>query len=586
MLDQQGDVLYVGKARNLKNRVSSYFRQQHQAPKTAALVARIHSIEVTVTHSEAEALILEQNLIKTLKPAFNILLRDDKSYPYIYLSKQESPRLSYYRGARKRPGQYFGPYPSALAVRETLNLVQKLFKVRQCEDSFFRNRSRPCLQYQIDRCKGPCVGLVEDEEYANDVRLTKMFLEGRDNEVKAELTAAMNAAAEALDFERAAQFRDQIESLTYVQSKQFVETESGNADVFAVAQQSGWACVQVLFVRSGRVMGNKSYLPKLSTENSAAEILDAFVPQFYLNSLGAKDLPSCILVPEPLDSEQALISALEQQTGHKLSIQHNVRTTRKAWLDLAQTNADQHLQSHISNRENLKQRFSDLQRALKLEHTPQWLECFDISHTQGEGTVASCVVFDQNGPNKSRYRRFNIEGVTGGDDYGAMEQALTRRYQRLKAGEGKLPDLLIVDGGKGQLAQAKRVLGELGIDQVCLLGIAKGETRKPGLETLFLEATGPGFTLDRSSPAMHLIQHIRDEAHRFAITGHRGRRDKKRSRSVLEEIPGIGAKRRRDLLAHFGGMQGLTNASRQEIEKVPGISKKIAEDVYGALHNV
>ncbi len=586
MLDAEGHILYVGKAKNLKNRVGSYFQDQKQSPKTAALVAKIQQIEVTVTHSETEALLLEQNLIKALKPPFNILLRDDKSYPYIYLSKQGFPRLSYYRGARKPEGVYFGPYPSASAVRETLSLVQKLFKVRQCEDSFFRNRSRPCLQYQIERCKAPCVDLVDEAEYAIDVRLTKLFLDGKNNQVRAELTESMQAASEQLEFERAAYLRDQIEALVHVQSQQYVDTQSGNADVFAVALQSGMACVQVLFVRSGRVMGNKSYLPKLSTESSIADILDAFIPQFYLAHLGARDLPSVVLASESFESEQALVDAIKEQVGHNLVIHSRVRTARKAWLQLAQTNAEQYLQSHLSNKDNLYKRYQALQEALDLEEMPQRLECFDISHTQGEGTVASCVVFDHSGPVKSQYRRFNIEGVKGGDDYGAMEQALTRRYLRLKKGEAKLPDILIVDGGKGQLAQAQRVLEELQIQGVTLLGIAKGETRKPGLETLFLEATGLGFELERSSPALHLIQHIRDEAHRFAITGHRGRRDKKRKQSVLEEIPGVGAKRRRDLLMHFGGLQGLSKASQQEIEKVPGISKKIAEDVYGALHNV
>ncbi len=586
MVDAEGGVLYVGKAKNLRNRVSSYFRTRQQSPKTAALVAKIDHIEVTVTHSETEALLLEQTLIKSLKPPFNILLRDDKSYPYIYISKQTFPRVAYYRGSKKMPGRFYGPYPSATAVRETLGLLQKIFKVRQCEDSFYRNRSRPCLQHQIERCKAPCVNLVSEQEYAEDVRHTVMFLEGKNREVRDELTKQMHAAADSLQFEQAAQFRDQLEALTQIQSQQYVETESGSADVFAVALESGVACVQIVYVRSGRVMGNKTYYPALKSELSVAEIFDAFIPQYYLGGLGRRDLPQRILVSEPFESSDALIEAIQQRDNHVLSIHTNVRTSRKAWLNLAQTNAQQYLASHLANREQLYRRFEALQDSLSLEEIPQRLECFDISHTQGEGTVASCVVFEHSGAVRSQYRRFNIEGVAPGDDYAAMNQALNRRYTRLKKGEAKLPDILIVDGGKGQLRQAREVLTELQVQGVLLLGIAKGETRKPGLETLFLEETGPGFELSGDSPALHLIQQIRDEAHRFAIMGHRNRREKKRTRSVLEDIPGIGAKRRRELLTHFGGMQGLSRASQQEIEKVSGISKKIAEDVYAALHNV
>jgi len=586
MIGADDQVLYVGKAKNLKNRVSSYFRGRQQSPKTVALVEKIERIEVTVTNSETEALLLEQTLIKSLKPPFNILLRDDKSYPYIYLSQQGFPRLAYYRGSKKLPGRFFGPYPSAAAVRETLNLLQKIFNVRQCEDSFYRNRSRPCLQHQIERCKAPCVGLVSEEEYAEDVRHTIMFLEGKSSEVRKELTASMEAAAAELQFERAAQFRDQLEALTHVQSQQFVETEAGNADVFAVAVRSAMACVQVVYVRGGRVMGNKTYYPVLKADQSTAEILDEFVPQYYLGGQGGRDMPQVIIVAEPFESQDALVEALQQQYQVSLSVSSNVRTARRGWLRLAQTNAEQYLSSHLANRENLYKRFEALRDALSLDEIPQRLECFDISHTQGEQTVASCVVFEHNGPVRNQYRRFNIEGVTAGDDYAAMEQALTRRYTRLKKGEAKLPDILIVDGGKGQLKQARRVLSDLQVQGVLLLGIAKGETRKPGLETLFLEDTGAGFELERDSPALHLLQHIRDESHRFAIMGHRQQRDRKRTRSVLEDIPGVGPKRRKELLTHFGGMQGLARASQQEIENVAGINKKIAEDVYAALHNV
>lgn len=586
MLDAEGNVLYVGKARNLKNRVSSYFRGKQHSVKTQALVQKIADIEVTVTLSETEALLLEQTLIKSLKPPFNILLRDDKSYPYIYLSKQDYPRLAYYRGAKNLPGRFFGPYPSAVAVRETLNILQKIFKVRQCEDSFFRNRSRPCLQHQIGRCKAPCVGLVSEDEYAEDVRHTMMFLEGKNSEIHVELTRAMQEAAEQLQFEKAAELRDQLAALTHVQSQQFVDHENGNADVFGVAIQSGVACVQIIYVRGGRVLGNKSYFPSMPADEGVVELLEAFVPQYYLGNKAGRDLPRLILVPEMFESAQALVEALQQEEGRKVAVMASVRGTRAGWQRLAQTNAEQYLASHLANRENLFQRFEALRDALNLNEIPERLECFDISHTMGEGTVASCVVFERNGPVKSQYRRFNIEGIQPGDDYAAMQQALERRYTRLKKGEARLPDVLIIDGGKGQMKQALQVLSDLQIQGVLVLGVAKGETRKAGLETLFLDDSGVGFSLARDNPGLHLIQHIRDEAHRFAITGHRARREKKRNRSVLEDIPGIGAKRRRELLAHFGGLQGLVNASAAEIARVPGISKKIAEDVYAALHNV
>jgi len=586
MLDASGEVLYVGKARNLKNRVSSYFRGNQHSVKTQALVQKIANIEITVTLSETEALLLEQTLIKSLKPPFNILLRDDKSYPYIYLSRQEFPRLAYYRGAKNLPGRYFGPFPSAVAVRETLNILQKIFKVRQCEDSFYRNRSRPCLQHQIGRCKAPCVGLVSPEEYAEDVRHTMMFLEGKNSEIHAELNRAMHAAAENLQFEQAAELRDQLAALTHVQSQQFVEHENGNADVFGVAIQSGIACVQIIYVRGGRVLGNKSYFPAMGAEETVAELLEAFVPQYYLGNKSGRDIPQLLLVPELFESAEPLAELLQQESGRKVGVLASVRGTRAGWQRLAQTNAEQYLASHMANRENLFQRFEALRDALNLTEIPERLECFDISHTMGEGTVASCVVFERSGPVKSQYRRFNIEGIQPGDDYAAMQQALERRYTRLKKGEAKLSDVLVIDGGKGQMKQALQVLADLQVQGVLVLGVAKGETRKPGLETLFLDDTGAGFTLERDHPGLHLIQHIRDEAHRFAISGHRARREKKRNSSVLEDIPGVGPKRRRELLSHFGGLQGLANASQAEIARVPGISKKIAEDIYAALHNV
>ena len=585
MYDVQGDILYVGKARNLKNRVSSYFRGTQHAPKTKALVQKIDHIDVTVTLSETEALLLEQTLIKSLKPPFNILLRDDKSYPYIYLSKHEFPRLAYYRGAKNLPGRFFGPFPSAVAVRETLSILQKIFKIRQCEDSFYKNRSRPCLQYQIGRCKAPCVGFVSEEEYNEDLRHTVMFLEGKSSEIHDELTRTMHEAAEKLEFEKAAELRDQLAALAHVQAQQFVEQENGSADVFGVAIQSGIACVQIIYVRGGRALGNKSYFPSMQAETEISGLLEAFVPQYYLGNKAGRDLPRLILVPEMFESAEALTEALQLEEGRKVAVMANVRGVRAGWQRMARTNAEQYLASHLANRENLFQRFEALRDALNLDEIPGRLECFDISHTMGEGTVASCVVFEHGGPLKSQYRRFNIEGIQAGDDYAAMQQALERRYIRLKKGEARLPDILIIDGGKGQMKQAMQVLSDLQIQGVLVLGVAKGETRKPGLETLFLDDNAIGFTLDRDNPGLHLIQHIRDEAHRFAITGHRQRRAKTRNKSVLEQIPGLGPKRRRELLRHFGGQQEVQQANVEQLAKVSGISTRLAQEIYAWLHN-
>lgn len=585
MFNKGGDILYVGKAKNLKNRVSSYFRGQPSSLKTAALVERIHFIEVTVTHSETEALLLEQTLIKELKPPYNILLRDDKSYPYLFISDHQYPRISYHRGPKKEKGRYFGPYPSALAVRDSLNLLQKIFLVRQCEDNFFRNRSRPCLQYQIKRCSGPCVNMIPEEEYAEDVRHTKMFLEGKSQEVIQEIVRKMEAAAEQLAFEQAGFYRDQIIALKYVQEQQYVAGEKGNVDVFAVSAKPSAICIQVIFVRDGRVLGSKSFFPKAQGETDISAILEEFIPQFYFATESGRDVPQHIIVPVNFDGEDAIEAALSDLAGFKVQFQHNVRTHRAAWLKLAQTNAEQNLVSYQANREHLLKRFETLQQVLDLAEIPKRIECFDISHTQGEGTVASCVVFDLNGPLKSDYRRFNIENIQPGDDYAAMHQALTRRYTRLKSGEGKIPDILLIDGGKGQLSQAENVLAELGISGVLLIGVAKGPTRKAGLETLFLSGEPEGRDLPSDSSALHLIQHVRDEAHRFAITGHRNRRAKARKESKLESIPGVGPKRRRALLTHFGGMQEVMRAGADDIARVPGISPDMAEEIYHALHS-
>jgi excinuclease ABC subunit C len=584
MFDAQGQLLYVGKAKNLKKRLSSYFRKTGLAPKTAALVAKITQIETTITANETEALLLEQTLIKASRPPYNILLRDDKSYPYVLLSEGEFPRLSLHRGAKKAKGRYFGPYPSAGAIRESLNLLQKTFQVRQCEDSFFNNRSRPCLQYQIKRCKAPCVGLVEADEYAADVRRSAMFLEGRSNALSDELSLNMQGFAENLEFERAAEVRDQLALLRRVQDQQSMEGGSGDVDVLAAIVNPGGACVHLISVRGGRVLGSKNFFPQVAIEEEGSEVLSAFLAQYYLGS-HERELPHEVIVNVVHEDFSVLIDALAESRQHGLTITHRVRGTRARWQQMAVTNAEQALISRLANRQHLAIRFAALAQALGLEQLPQRLECFDISHTSGEATVASCVVFGPDGALKSDYRRYNIEGVTGGDDYAAMHQALTRRFTRGKEGEGKLPDILLVDGGKGQLKMAQEVMLELAVPKLILLGVAKGVTRKPGLETLYLNDAAHEFTLPGDSPALHLIQQVRDEAHRFAITGHRARRGKARRTSSLEEVPGVGPTRRRELLKHFGGLHELSRASTDEIAKAPGISKKLAELIYATLHS-
>lgn len=584
MFDADAKLLYVGKAKNLKKRLASYFRKTGQAPKTAALVARIAQVETTITANETEALLLEQTLIKQWRPPYNILLRDDKSYPYVFLSSGEFPRLSIHRGAKKEPGRYFGPYPSAGAIRESLGLLQKAFFVRQCEDSYYRNRTRPCLQYQIKRCKAPCVNLVDPDEYAEDVRHSVMFLEGRSNALAEELSKNMEKAAMALDFERAAQIRDQIGILRRVQDQQSMEGGSGNVDIVAAVVSPGGACVHLISVRGGRVLGSKNFFPQVAIEESVSDVLQAFLEQYYLSSM-ERDLPSELIVNTVHEDFDTLISAVSELRDVELTISHRVRGTRARWQQLALTNAEQALGARLANRQHLAARFQALAEALELDELPTRLECFDISHSSGEATVASCVVFGPEGPLKSDYRRYNIEGVTAGDDYAAMHQALSRRFKKAAEGEGKLPNILLVDGGKGQLNMAREVLQELAVPELILLGVAKGVTRKPGLETLYLNDAAHEFTLPGDSPALHLIQQVRDEAHRFAITGHRARRGKARMTSTLEGVPGIGPKRRRELLKHFGGLQELCRASLDEIAKAPGISKKLAESIYAALHS-
>lgn len=584
MFDEQGRLLYVGKASNLKKRLASYFRKTGLAPKTAALVARIAQVETTIVANETEALLLEQTLIKEWRPPYNILLRDDKSYPYVLLSDGDYPRLGIHRGAKSAKGRYFGPYPSAGAIRESLALLQKTFLVRQCEDSYFKNRTRPCLQYQIKRCKAPCVGLVEPAEYAEDVRHSVMFLEGRSNALADELSASMERAAMGLEFERAAELRDQISLLRRVQDQQSMEGGSGDVDVIAAVVNPGGACVHLISVRGGRVLGSKNFFPQVGIEEEGGAVLIAFLAQYYLSS-HERDMPSELIVNVMHEDLPTLAAAVAELRGREIAISHRVRGTRARWQQLALTNAEQALGARLANRQHVAARFEALAEALDLDEPPQRLECYDISHSSGEATVASCVVFGPEGPLKSDYRRFNIEGITAGDDYAAMHQALTRRFSKLKDGDGKLPDILLVDGGKGQMAMAREVLQELAVPELILLGVAKGVTRKPGLETLYLNDAEHEFTLPADSPALHLIQQIRDEAHRFAITGHRARRGKARRTSSLEEVAGVGPKRRRELLKHFGGLQELNRASIDEIAKAPGISKKLAESIYAALHS-
>lgn len=584
MFDAEARLLYVGKAKNLKKRLASYFRKTGLAPKTAALVGRIAQVETTITSNETEALLLEQTLIKEWRPPYNILLRDDKSYPYVFLSDGAFPRLGIHRGAKKAKGRYFGPYPSAGAIRESLSLLQKGFSVRQCEDSYYANRTRPCLQYQIKRCKGPCVGLVSPEEYAEDVRHSVMFLEGRSQQLGNELNAEMEQAAMALNFEKAAELRDQIALLRRVQDQQYMEGGSGDVDVVAAFVNPGGACVHLISVRGGRVLGSKNFFPQVGIEEEVSEVMAAFLSQYYVGN-AERELPGELIVNVVHEDFEAISEAVHTLRGRELAITHRVRGTRARWQQLAVTNAEQALNARLANRQHMAARFEALAQVLGLDEVPQRLECYDISHSSGEATVASCVVFGPEGPLKSDYRRFNIEGVTAGDDYAAMHQALMRRYGRIKDGEGKRPDVLLVDGGKGQLNMARDVMQELGVTDMTLLGVAKGVTRKAGFETLYLNDVAHEFTLKGDSAALHLIQQIRDEAHRFAITGHRARRGKARTTSSLEDVAGVGPKRRRDLLKHFGGLQELNRASVDEIAKAPGISKKLAELIYASLHS-
>lgn len=587
MYDSAGALLYIGKARNLRNRLGSYFQKNPGSLKTEALVRRIAAIETTITASETEALLLEQQLIKQHRPPYNILLRDDKSYPYIRVATGEAwPRISFHRGSRKAPGHYFGPYTNSQAVRDTLNLLERIFKIRTCEDSFFRNRSRPCLQYQIRRCSGPCVGLVSADDYAADIRHLLMFLDGRSNTVGAELAAAMEAASQRLDFEQAADLRDRIAALRHVQETQHVAGEGGNVDVLSVLSQPGGTCVAALFIRGGRVLGSKTWFPQAG-DAEPATVLEEFLPQFYLatDSEGTgRDVPQEVILSHEVDGIEALAELLAAQCGHKVRFANSVRGDRAAWLRLAETNARQGLSAHLASRRNLRQRFEALTEALALPAPPLRIECFDISHTMGEGTVASCVVFDHEGAVRRDYRRFNIEGIAPGDDYAAMAQAFRRRYTRLKEEGAALPDLVLIDGGAGQLAKAVAMAAELQLEGVQLAGVAKGPSRKAGLEALHLPGREQALVLPADHAGLLLIQQIRDEAHRFAIAGHRARRARVRNESPLEGITGVGPKRRRQLLTHFGGWQQVERASAADLARVPGIDAHLAQTIYRALH--
>jgi excinuclease ABC subunit C len=581
MLDAAGQILYVGKAGNLRARVGSYFRADLVQPKVLAMVQQIAAIEVTVTNSDTEALLLEFNLIKQHRPRYNILLKDDKSFPYLYLTtQQEFPRLSFYRGPRRLPGRYFGPYPNTIAVRETLLQLQKLFRLRQCEDSYFANRTRPCLQYQIQRCSAPCVGLISAADYAADVRAASRVLEGRNDEVAVELAARMEAEAAALRFEKAAALRDQLAALKSVQARQIVSAAADvDCDVVAAATGPGLYCIGLMFIRAGVNLGTTTYFAK-APFGEPEEVEAAFLAQHYL----AHDAPAEIVVGTQLADAEVLGAALGERAGHRVQIHRAERGLKARLVEMTRENAVQALKMRLATEAGIDEQLAGLGAALGLAAPPARLECFDISHTRGEATVAACVVFGREGAQKADYRRFNLEGLTPGDDYGAMRAALTRRYRRLKAGEGKLPDVLLIDGGPGQLAAAAQVLAELEVTLAAVVGVSKGPDRRVGQERLFLLGSDTPLILPPDSRALHLIQRVRDEAHRFAITGHRARRAKARQASVLEEVPGLGPARRRELLKRFGGLHGVLGAGIEDLARVRGIGRRLAEAIYERLH--
>lgn len=582
MINAKGEVIYVGKAINLRKRVSSYFQKTNLAPRTQLMVAQVTTIETTVTRSEAEALLLENNLIKSLKPRYNILFRDDKSYPYVILSGHQFPRLGFYRGVLDKTHQYFGPYPNAGIVRESIQLLQKIFRLRTCEDSVFNNRTRPCLLFQIKRCSGPCIGQIDQQAYQNDIKNAELFLQGKQTEVTEVIAAKMQQASERMEYEQAAALRDQIQALRKIREKQFVDSGKAlDADVVACALKhdgSGKVCVNLAMIRGGRHLGDKSFFPQNADDCTPANVVEAFLAQHYLN----RSAPPLIIVGEKIKRE-AFQELLTEQCGHKITIQLNPVAEKRVWLTMAAENAQLALKQMLSRQASQEKRLLALQQALHMPGLNR-IECFDISHTLGEATVASCVVYDNFAMRNNEYRRYNIEGITPGDDYAAMREALSRRYQKVAGGEGQLPDLILIDGGKGQVTAAQEALQELGISDANLLGVAKGEARKPGLEQLISPILEKPLQLPSEHAALHLIQQIRDEAHRFAIQGHRGRRAKARTNSSLEDISGVGAKRRQRLLGRFGGLKGVLTASIEELQQTEGISRKLAEKIYKELH--
>jgi excinuclease ABC subunit C len=568
MLGAQGEALYVGKARDLKKRVGSYFHKQASSPRIQMMLSQVASIEVTASRSEGEALLLENNLIKSLAPRYNILFRDDKSYPYLTVSGHEFPRLGFHRGAKDRQNRYFGPFPHAYAVRESIQLLQRVFRLRTCEDTVFENRSRPCLLHQLHRCTAPCTGLISAGQYAEDVANAVLFLEGREDDVIRGLSDKMNAAADAQHYEKAAAYRDQVRALSRVQARQYVESNRGvDADVVACAIEGGIACVNLVMIRGGRHVGDRSFFPSNADGAAAGEVVAAFLEQHYLD----QPLPALVVTSEPVELENA--NVVNPSHGE-----------RRVWLEMACKNAGLAIAQRVRDRATQEGRLQALREALGLPESVQRIECFDISHTMGEAMVASCVVYDRQQMQKSEYRRFNIRDVTPGDDYAAMRQVLSRRYERVNAEAGKIPDLVLIDGGKGQVSAAKAAMVELGMNDIAIVGIAKGPERKPGLEELIIESEARTLQLAPSHPGLHLIQAIRDEAHRFAIVGHRARRGKARTRSMLNEIPGIGTKRRQALIEHFGGLRGVQAAAIDDIAKVEGISRPLAERIYRHLH--
>jgi len=580
MKNAEDTVIYVGKAKDLKKRVASYFNKHLPSPRTRMMVSQIAHIDTTVTRNEAEALLLENNLIKSIMPRYNVLFRDDKSYPYIALTGDTYPRLAFHRGAQRKGAQYFGPFPNSVAVRESIQLLQKVFKLRTCENTVFANRTRPCLQYQIERCTAPCVDYISSEDYAHDVRHAAMFLEGKTNEVLNALGDKMNTVAAQQEYELAAVFRDRMQALRQVQAKQFVSDFSvSDADVIACAELEGQHCVNLVMIRGGRHIGDKSFFPKNSQDADLTETIEAFLTQHYV----AQNTPPMLVCGLAIDGK-TFEAVLSQQAQRKIKIITNPIGDKRVWLKMAETNAELALSQRAATSANQTAKLLALREALNLADTIERIECFDISHTMGEATVGSCVVFDKGDMQNSEYRRYNITGITPGDDYAAMRDVLTRRYKKVAAGEGVRPDLIFIDGGKGQLGVAIEVMQEVGLDDILLVGIAKGEERKPGLETMIFSDTGEMLNLAKENRGLHLLQQIRDEAHRFAITGHRAKRAKARISSSLEDIEGVGAKRRKALLTRFGGLERIKSASIDELLQVVGISPALAEKIYGQFH--